>query len=210
MFVEWGIIISYIKYMHRPLKTHGKWNKEKNLWILNYFIFFFVFWSSIIPVSVSRLEFLNKDKLLKCGYPPQYCSAFVPPGQKFEGGLKWPKKVYNGSDYSESQKKWRICVKRSQKAKILICNSAHEFRTGKQFSRGAQWRLIWQIDCQASCVQELCVSKSHTSGFWTFCTSKLTNFKTRLWTRATCILRAPVDSPWVVDNVRHWNFSICY
>ena len=28
--------------------------------------------------------------------------------------------------------------------------------------------------------------------------------------RATCILRAPVDSPWVVDNVRHWKFSICY
>ena len=28
--------------------------------------------------------------------------------------------------------------------------------------------------------------------------------------RATCILRAPMDSPWVVDDVRHWNFSICY
>ena len=28
--------------------------------------------------------------------------------------------------------------------------------------------------------------------------------------RATCILRAPVDSPWVVDDVRLWNFSICY
>ena len=28
--------------------------------------------------------------------------------------------------------------------------------------------------------------------------------------RATCILRATVDSPWVVDDVRHWNFSICY
>ena len=29
-------------------------------------------------------------------------------------------------------------------------------------------------------------------------------------TCATCNLRAPVDSPWVVDDVRHWNFSICY
>ena len=27
--------------------------------------------------------------------------------------------------------------------------------------------------------------------------------------RTTCILRAPVDSPWVVDDVRHWNFSSC-
>ena len=26
-------------------------------------------------------------------------------------------------------------------------------------------------------------------------------------TRATWILRAPVDRPWVVDDVRHWNFS---
>ena len=29
-------------------------------------------------------------------------------------------------------------------------------------------------------------------------------------TRTTCTLRAPVDRPWVVDDVRHWNFSICY
>ena len=27
---------------------------------------------------------------------------------------------------------------------------------------------------------------------------------------ATYILRAPVDRPWVVDDVRHWNFSICF
>ena len=35
-------------------------------------------------------------------------------------------------------------------------------------------------------VQWICVSKSNTCGFWTFWTSKLTNFKTRLWTRDTC------------------------
>ena len=29
-------------------------------------------------------------------------------------------------------------------------------------------------------------AKSNSSGFWTFWTSKLTNFKTRLWTRGTC------------------------
>ena len=28
-------------------------------------------------------------------------------------------------------------------------------------------------------------------------------------TRVTCILMIPVDSPWVVDVFRHWNFSIC-
>ena len=43
-------------------------------------------------------------------------------------------------------------------------------------------------------------AKSNSSGFWTFWTSNLT----------TCILRAPVNSPWVVDDVRHWNFSICF
>ena len=59
-------------------------------------------------------------------------------------------------------------------------------------------------------VQWKCVTKSNTCGFWTFWTSKLTNFKTRLWTRGTCILKAPVDSPWVVDDVRHRNFSIFY
>ena len=35
-------------------------------------------------------------------------------------------------------------------------------------------------------VQWICVSKSNTCGFWTFWTSKMTNFKTRLWTRDTC------------------------
>ena len=29
-------------------------------------------------------------------------------------------------------------------------------------------------------------TKSNRSGFWTFWTSKLSNFKTRLWTRDTC------------------------
>ena len=28
-------------------------------------------------------------------------------------------------------------------------------------------------------------------------------------TRATWVLKIPCESPWVVDDFRHWNFSIC-
>ena len=41
-------------------------------------------------------------------------------------------------------------------------------------------------------VQWICVSKSNTCGFWTFWTSKMTNFKTRFWTRDTCHLDSEI------------------
>ena len=45
---------------------------------------------------------------------------------------------------------------------------------------------IWQIKPKPSLDQDELSLKLKNSGFWTFWTSKLTNFKTRLWTRDTC------------------------
>ena len=84
------------------------------------------------------------------------------------------------------KKECPICFVKLSKNKKMVSHMAHGARTAKQFWRGVQWQAIQQIDRQASWVQDICDSKSHTSGFWTFWTSKFTNFKTRLWTRDRC------------------------
>ena len=48
--------------------------------------------------------------------------------------------------------------------------------------------------------------KSNNSVFWSYFVSKLRNFETRFQARDTWV---PVDSPWVEDGFRQWNFSIC-
>ena len=45
---------------------------------------------------------------------------------------------------------------------------------------------IWQIKPMPSLDQDQLSLKLKNSGFWTFWTSKFTNFKTRLWTHGTC------------------------
>ena len=74
------------------------------------------------------------------------------------------------------------------------CSLKHFHCTGQsQLSPGISFDKKLAPGCDtcpngqwASLSQGEVSTKSNNSGFWTFWTSKLTNFKTRFWKRATC------------------------